>query len=85
MRKLSRSANYKAGVSTPDSEKLDVRFVRPDVAVVHSYLEIVGQIDPTTEKAMPTRKIHIQYVLSKESSSWLIQAELIMDEEHYAK
>jgi uncharacterized protein (TIGR02246 family) len=82
---LSRSADYQAGVNPSESRKLDVRFIRPDVAVVHQYVERVGQIDPTINKPMPTRKIHLQYVLSKEDRKWLIQSELIMDEEHYQK
>jgi uncharacterized protein (TIGR02246 family) len=82
---LSRSTHYKVGVANPDSQKMDVRFVRPNVTVVHSSVEIVGQIDPTIERAMPTRKIHIQYALSKEGGNWLIQSELIMDEEHDQK
>ncbi len=72
--------NYLAGKVTPESVKTDVRFVRPDVAVVHSYVERVGQLDPATGKAMPTRKVHSQIVVSKEDGKWLIQSELIMDE-----
>ena len=53
--------------------------------MVHEYIERVGQIDPTIKKAMPTRKIHVLFVLSKESGQWLIQSQLIMDEEHYQK
>ncbi len=82
---LVQNADFKVGVESPASRKVDVRFVRPDVAVVYANTERVGQIDPATKKAMPARKIHIQYVLSKEDGKWLIQAELIMDEEHGAK
>lgn len=82
---LVKSADYGAGADVPASRKVDVRFVRPDVAVVHEYIERVGQIDPTIKKAMSTRKIHIQFVLSKQEGKWLIQTELIMDEEHYQK
>jgi uncharacterized protein (TIGR02246 family) len=82
---LAQSADYEAGADVPASRKVDVRFVRPDVAVVYEYIERVGQVDPTIRKAMPTRKIHIQFVLSKEGGKWLIQTELIMDEEHYQK
>ena len=32
---------------------------------------------------MPTDKVHIQYVLSKEGGKWVIQACLIMDEKHF--
>jgi hypothetical protein len=69
----------------PGSDKADVRFVRPDVAMVYEYEEVIGQMDPTIGKQMPTRKIHHQYVVSKKDGKWLIQTELIMDEEHFAK
>jgi uncharacterized protein (TIGR02246 family) len=82
---LAKSDDYEAGADVSASRKMHVRFVRPDVAVVYEYIERVGQIDPTIKKAMPTRKIHIQFVLSKEDGKWLIQTELIMDEEHYQK
>jgi uncharacterized protein (TIGR02246 family) len=82
---LAHSVFYQAGGDAPGSDKMDVRFIRPDVAVVHEYEEVVGQIDPTVGKPMPTRKIHHQYVVSKEDGKWLIQSELIMNEEHFAK
>jgi uncharacterized protein (TIGR02246 family) len=81
---LAHSTFYQAGRDAPDSDKVDVRFVRPDVAVVYEYEEVVGQVDPTIRKPMPPRKIHHQYVVSKEDGKWLIQSELIMDEEHFA-
>ena len=55
-----------------------MRFVRPDVAVVHTYAERVGQIEKG--KVIPKRKIHSQIVVSKEDGKWLIQSVLIMDE-----
>ena len=70
--------DYLAGEVTPESEKTDVRFVRPDVVVVHSYRERVGQIEQG--KVIPTRKVHQQIVVSKKDGKWLIQSELIMDE-----
>jgi len=82
---LSRSVFYQAGRDAPGSDQMDVRFIRPDVAVVYEYEEVIDQIDPTNEEAMPTRKIHHQYVVSKEDGKWLIQSELIMNEEHFAK
>ena len=57
--------NYLAGKVTPESVKTDVRFVRPDVAVIHTYAERVGQIDSITGKVIPTRKVHSQIVVSK--------------------
>ena len=70
--------DFLAGKITPESVKTDVRFVRPDVAVVHTYAERVGQIEKG--KVIPTRKIHTQLVVSKEDGKWLIQSVLIMDE-----
>jgi uncharacterized protein (TIGR02246 family) len=75
--------NYLAGKVTPESVKIDVRFVRPDVAVVHCYAKRVGQIDSTTAKVRPTRRTHFQIVVSKEDGKWLIQSELIMDEKQH--
>ncbi len=69
---------YLAGKVTPESVKTEVRFVRPDVAVVHTYNERVGQIEEG--KVIPTRKVHSQIVVSKEDGKWLIQSVLIMDE-----
>jgi uncharacterized protein (TIGR02246 family) len=82
---LAHSPFYQAGRDAPGSDKVDVRFVRPDVAVVYEYEEVVGQTDPTIGKPMPVRRIHHQYVVSKEDGRWLIQSELIMTEEHFAK
>jgi uncharacterized protein (TIGR02246 family) len=82
---LAHSDFYQAGRDAPGSDKVDVRFVRPDVAVVYEYEEVIGQTDPTIGKPMQPRRIHHQYVVSKEEGQWLIQSELIMDEEHFAK
>jgi uncharacterized protein (TIGR02246 family) len=80
---LRHDQNYLAGKVTPESVKTDVRFVRPDVAVIHTYAERVGQIDSITGKVIPTRKVHSQIVVSKEDGKWLIQSELIMDEKQH--
>ena len=78
-----QDSNYLAGKFVAGSERIDVRFVRPDVAVVHTYAERTGQIDSTTGKVIPTRKVHSQIVVSKEDGKWLIQSELIMDEKQH--
>ena len=75
--------NYLAGKITPGSERIDVRFVSPDVAVIHTYAARTGQTDSTTGKVIPTRKVHSQIVVSKEDGKWLIQSELIMDEKQH--
>src|SRR5579862_1752312 len=82
---LAHSAFYQSGRDAAGSDTVDVRFVRPDVAVVHEYEDVIGQTDPTTGKPMPVRRIHHQYVVTKEGGRWLIQSELIMTEEHFAK
>ena len=83
---LRHDPNFMAGRKGPKPPlQMDVRFVRPDVAVVHVITERSGQIDPTTGKVMPTDKVHTQYVLSKEGDKWVIQACLIMDEKHFEK
>ena len=74
----ARHDQHITGKITPESVKTDVRFVRPDVAVVHIYGERTGQIEQG--KVIPTRKVHSQYVVSKEDGKWLIQSVLIMDE-----
>jgi uncharacterized protein (TIGR02246 family) len=78
-----QDSNFLAGKNLAGSERIDVRFVRPDVAVVHCYAERVGQSDSTTGKVMPTRRTHFQIVVSKEDGKWLIQSELIMDEKQH--
>lgn len=60
-------------------EAPEVRFIRPDVAVVHEYHEREGQrlADGTV---IPIRRVHTTFVLSKESGGWLVQYQFIGDE-----
>ena len=56
-----------------------IKFLRPDVAVVHFYLELTGQMSDSG-KEMPKRKIHTTRIAVKENGKWLIANEVIMDE-----
>jgi hypothetical protein len=47
---LTGSAFYQAGRDEPSSDKVDVRFVRPDVAVVYEYEEVVGSVEQATAR-----------------------------------
>ena len=62
----------------------EVRFIRPDVAVVHEYHEREGQrlADGTF---IPLRRVHTTFVLSKESGRWLVQYLFIADERERPK
>lgn len=57
----------------------EVRFIRPDVAVVHEYHEREGQ-RLTDGSMIPIRRVHTTFVLSKESGRWLVQYLFIGDE-----
>ena len=57
----------------------EVRFIRPDVAVVHEYHEREGQ-RLADGRIVPIRRVHTTFVLSKESGHWLVRCLLIGDE-----
>ena len=49
----------------------EVRFLRPDVAVVHVHWELTGQIGPDGA-ALPTRQGILSHVVAKTGGKWLI-------------
>jgi uncharacterized protein (TIGR02246 family) len=69
---------FRARAQSGPSE-ISVRFARPDVAIVHTFAEIVGQRGPNNEE-LPPRKLHRLLVLTKNAGEWLIVSELVMDE-----
>jgi len=72
--KNTKSAN------TPDvPRESSIKFIRPDVAVIYSYREVIGQMSDSG-KEMPKRKIHVTQIATKERGKWLIANEVIMDE-----
>jgi hypothetical protein len=60
--------------------RISIRYVRPDVAVVWSYYETVGQSSLSGKNKYPPRKTHSLRVLTKEKGRWWIVSQLIMDE-----
>src|SRR5438874_2047140 len=59
--------------------EMSVRFAGPDVAIVQTFAEIVGQRGPNNEE-LPPRKLHRLMVLTKNAGEWLIVSESVMDE-----
>lgn len=56
----------------------EIKFLRPDVAVVHQYHEREGQI--INNVVTPTRKINTTYIITKENGIWLLRDKVTMDE-----
>lgn len=56
----------------------EIKFLRPDVVVIHEYHEREGQI--INNQVTPTRKINSTYILTKENGIWLIRDKVTMDE-----
>lgn len=56
----------------------EIRFLRPDVVVIHEYHEREGQ--EINNRVTPTRKINSTYILTKENGVWLIRDKVTMDE-----
>ena len=69
---------FRARAQSGPSE-MSVRFAGPDVAIVQTFAEIVGQRGPNNEE-LPPRKLHRLMVLTKNAGEWLIVSELVMDE-----
>lgn len=57
----------------------EVRFIRPDVAVVHEYHEREGQ-RLANGSVIPIRRVHTTFVLSREGGRWLVRYQFIGDE-----
>ncbi len=54
----------------------EIKFLRPDVVVVHQYKEREGQ----TVSNIGTRKINQTYIFTKEDGNWLLRDLVTMDE-----
>jgi uncharacterized protein (TIGR02246 family) len=65
-------------------EAPEVRFIRPDVAVVHEYHEREGQ-RLADGSVIPVRRVHTTFVLSKETDRWLVRYQFIGDERERAR
>ncbi|HSU97389.1 MAG TPA: SgcJ/EcaC family oxidoreductase [Gemmatimonadaceae bacterium] len=60
----------------------EVVFIRPDVAIVHEFLESEGQ--RLADGTVISRRTHTTLVISKERGRWLIQYQYIGDERPHA-
>jgi hypothetical protein len=56
----------------------EIKFLRPEVVVIHEYHEREGQV--IKNQVTPTRKIISIYILTKENGIWLIRDKVTMDE-----
>ena len=74
---LLQNAAVTAGSGT--KAKTSIRFIRPDVALLYSSFEVIGQ-KTASGKEMAVRKIHNIRVLTREKGKWLIVSHQIMDE-----
>ncbi|GMQ30954.1 DUF4440 domain-containing protein [Algoriphagus confluentis] len=56
----------------------EIKFLRPDVVVVHQYHEREGQV--INGEVTPTRRINTTYIITKENGTWLLRDKVTMDE-----
>ncbi|SIO02191.1 nuclear transport factor 2 family protein [Algoriphagus halophilus] len=56
----------------------EIKFLRPDVVVVHQYHEREGQV--INEVVTPTRRVNTTYIITKENGVWLLRDKVTMDE-----
>ena len=79
---LHNNPGYSASTANKYGEP-EIKFLRPDVAVVHQYHEREGQI--INEVVTPTRKINTTYIITKENGTWLLRDKVTMDERDRTK
>ncbi|HET8670640.1 MAG TPA: SgcJ/EcaC family oxidoreductase [Candidatus Saccharimonadales bacterium] len=56
--------------STFKFTKEKIRFLTPDVAVVDIFEEVAGQRAPSTGKEVPTRNVHMTFIMMKKDKEW---------------
>ena len=74
---LHANAGYAASLVSVRRDP-EIKFLRPDVAVVHQYHEREGQV--INEVVTPTRRINTTYIITKENGTWLLRDKVTMDE-----
>jgi hypothetical protein len=57
----------------------EVRFLRDDVAIAHSYQEVTGQV-LRSGVTLPVRRVHHFRIMTREGGQWLVASHIIMDE-----
>lgn len=50
--------------------KEKIRFLRPDVAVVDIFEEVTGQRAPETGRELPSRSVHLTFIMTKKGKEW---------------
>ena len=75
--KLHANAGFATSNVNVKSEP-EIKFLRPDVVVVHQYHEREGQV--INEAVTPTRRINTTYIITKENGTWLLRDKVTMDE-----
>jgi uncharacterized protein (TIGR02246 family) len=75
-----QTEGFRAGQQAGAPE-VSVRPIRPGVVVVRLRSERLEQRTLESGRVIPRRRIHQMMVLVKEDGRWLIEAELVMDEE----
>jgi uncharacterized protein (TIGR02246 family) len=73
-----KSPEYRAGKKTP-VEVRSIRFLRPDVAIVHTYWETVGQLNQDNTSIGP-RRSHTFRTLVKQDGRWQTDSLVVSDE-----
>lgn len=72
------SAGYRAGRKTP-VEIRSIRFLRPDLAIVHTYWETTGQLNQDGTAAGPIRS-HTFRIMEKRRNLWRTNSFIVSDE-----
>jgi uncharacterized protein (TIGR02246 family) len=49
-----------------------IRFLGPDLAIVDRFEDVTGQRGLESGKPLPPRKVHLTFVMMKESGRWLV-------------
>ncbi|WP_019677892.1 DUF4440 domain-containing protein [Arsukibacterium perlucidum] len=69
-KRLHSNAGYAASFISVRRDP-EIKFLRPDVVVVHQYHEREGQV--INEVVAPTRRINTTYIITKENGTWLLR------------
>ena len=56
--------------STFNFTKEKIRLLTPDIAVVDIFEEVASQREPSTGKEVPTRYVHLTFIMAKKGSQW---------------
>lgn len=75
---LYANTGYQAGTNVEEGEP-ELTFLRPDVAVVHTFHRTQGQ-RARDGSLMSERRTHSTMVLTREPKGWRVRQEVVMDE-----